>query len=78
MNKFRTITTDTYSYFNGIKNVIFTNMKPKHQYLQGTDVLWHLYDDSLELFDICVNKCITFGITVNAKNWREHCEFILN
>lgn len=57
--------------------VIFRNMQSKADYLEGTNVLFHLDDDMIELEDIRSNTaCFTKGIYV-YDNFIEKCEKLL-
>jgi hypothetical protein len=57
--------------------VRFMCMKPKHQYLHLSKVVWHLDDDSIELWDIN-NLTGTVAISVLSGNWKQKCERILS
>lgn len=54
----------------------FTCMRNKAEYLFGTDILWHLDDDSLEL-ELINEQTNVFGIDVNGKNWKQICNLSL-
>ena len=55
--------------------VRFTNMELKADYLEPTDVIWHLDDDIVELKAI-QKECSTKAISVNG-NWKSKCERFL-
>ncbi len=58
--------------------VRFTNMHNKSTYLAYTKVLWHLDDDSVELFEIRDDPYVkTIGIQVNSGSWQQKCERLL-
>lgn len=57
--------------------VIFSNMEWKSEYLTGTDVIWHLDDDSRELSYIRKAHIGTIGIQVEAGSWKQKCKRIL-
>ena len=47
-------------------------------YLNYTRVLWHLDDDSHELFEIREDPYVkTIGIQVNAGSWKQKCQRLL-
>lgn len=54
--------------------VRFTCMHSKSLYLLGTDVVWHLDDDFIELREMSKAKCKTVGISVNGGNWKQKCD----
>ena len=58
--------------------VHFTNMEWKSDYLLGTNVLWHLDDDYMELSNIKYSGCKTIGIQVVSGGWKRKCERLLN
>lgn len=54
----------------------FQCMRPKAEYLFGTNVIWHLDDDYVEVNEIN-SKTDTKGIDVNQKGWKKECKSIL-
>ena len=54
----------------------FQCMRPKAEYLFNTDVIWHLDDDDVEVYDIN-NLTKTIGIDVTKKGWKKECNQIL-
>ena len=54
----------------------FTCMRDKAEYLFGTNVIWHLDDDSVELNNIN-RETKTIGISVLASNYKSKCNRIL-
>lgn len=54
--------------------VRFTCMESKSLYLIHTKIVWHLDDDTVELYEMRYNKCQTVGISVNSGNWKQKCE----
>ncbi len=60
------------------EKVIFTNMRPKALYLVHTNIIWHLDDDDMELYDIDETCQNTIGINVKLDNWEEECDKLLN
>ena len=54
--------------------VRFQNMVSKSEFLFGTKVIWHLDDDSIELYEIRNMKLSTKGIQVEAGSWKQKCE----
>jgi hypothetical protein len=54
--------------------VRFTCMESKFLYLMHTKTVWHLDDDTFELYEMRSNKCQTVGISVNSGNWKQKCE----
>ncbi len=60
------------------RNVIFTNMKWKAEFLKDTKVIWHLDDNWKEFVQFRKHKLKTFGIQVNSGLWRSKCLRLLN
>lgn len=58
--------------------VVFTNMEHKANFLDKTNVVWHLDDDFYELSQMRAKKCKTIGIQVSSSSWKKKCEKILN
>lgn len=56
--------------------VRFQCMRPKDEYLFGSNVLWHLDDDSIELNGINI-ETKTVGISVLSGGWRQKCEKLI-
>lgn len=54
--------------------VRFTCMESKSNYLMHTKTVWHLDDDTVELYEMRYNKCQTTGISVNSGSWKQKCE----
>ena len=59
------------------ERIRFMNYSPKVDFLETMNFLWHLDDDSTELFDIKFAKIKTRPIQVNGSGWRGKCERIL-
>jgi hypothetical protein len=57
--------------------VRFTCMRDKAEYLYGTNVIWHLDDDLIELYNIRDSKCKTIGLSVKSSSWKQKCERLL-
>ena len=57
--------------------VRFTCFQPKSNYLDGTNVLWHLDDDQVELESIIDLELKTIPISVLDKNWIDLCNMVL-
>lgn len=61
------------------RNVIFTNMKYKHELFEDEiDLAFHLDDDKDEILSAEIHHCPVNFIDVNHKSWREQCEKLLN
>lgn len=54
----------------------FQCMRPKAEYLFGTNVIWHLDDDYVEVNEIN-SQTQTKGIDVTLKGWKKECKSIL-
>jgi hypothetical protein len=54
----------------------FTCMRDKAEYLFGTNVIWHLDDDFVEL-NIINRETNTIGISVLGSNYKSKCNKIL-
>ncbi|WP_336065529.1 hypothetical protein [Mesoflavibacter sp. CH_XMU1404-2] len=54
----------------------FQCMRPKAEYLFGTNVIWHLDDDYVEVNEIN-SQTDTKGIDVTQKGWKKKCKSIL-
>ncbi len=54
----------------------FTCMGNKSYYLMGTNVIWHLDDDSVEL-NYINEETYVVGIQVNSSNWKNKCNRLL-
>ncbi len=54
----------------------FQCMRPKAEYLFGTNVIWHLDDDYVEVNEIN-SQTETKGIDVTLKGWKKECKSIL-
>ncbi|WP_417444632.1 hypothetical protein [Joostella sp.] len=55
----------------------FQCMRPKAEYLYNTNVIWHLDDDDIEVFDIN-NITEVKGIDVTKENWKSKCLKLIN
>ena len=58
--------------------VRFTCGESKSLYLAHSNVIWHLDDDPVELFEIKNMKIKTYGIQVEAGSWKQKCNRLLN
>ena len=59
------------------ERIRFMNYSPKVDFLKTMNFLWHLDDDSTELFDNKFTKIKTHPIQVKGSGWRGKCERIL-
>lgn len=71
---------DLYKIINSLGipryKVRFQCMRPKYEYLFGSNVVWHLDDDSIEL-NLINSKTKTVGISVNG-NYIQKCKKLLS
>lgn len=59
-----------------INKIRFQCMRPKHEYLYNSNVIWHLDDDFIEIEEIN-SKTDTIGIDVSIKGWKDKCDKLL-
>ena len=55
------------------ERIVFTNMKPKIEFLGGKGFALHLDDDEIELMDILESRDKCFPVNVDHFEWKETC-----
>ena len=72
---------DMYSIIDNLgiprTKIIFTNMKMKDEYFNGTKFLFHIEDDMFEIRSAKNNNCSVPYIFVRDNDWKIDCEKIL-
>lgn len=59
-----------------LQNIVFTNMKNKSEYLNGSNAVFHLDDDIYTIEEINANSDV-ICVDVTKKDWKKQCDKLL-